>query len=136
MRRRLIADVASCARNEKLLSFIDNESIKEYMNKYSPITRRYVRSNMYTKAANRYQNEQPSLNIDQQNSTLRSAREEPAYASQPMSPGTRGSLMDFKAIIDVEDVDKTVRRSALAGGPAGTYPATGPGKARTHVHTS
>lgn len=111
------------------------------MNKYSPITRRYVRSNVNNKASNRYQNEPLSMSIDQQNSTLRSAREEPAYATQPMSPQTRGSLVDFKAMIDVEDVDTAIRQSALAGegpGAAGTLSAMDKtGKARTkYVHTS
>lgn len=96
--------MAEWTKNEKILSFIDNDSIKEYMKEYSPITTRYIRSNLNVKPSYRNLNDL-SLSTDPQNTLLRGTHQGNIYSSQPISPETRGSLMNFKQIIKVEDVD-------------------------------
>ena len=50
-RKKLIAQIASKKQNDKLMPFIDNETIKEFMLSHSSIARRHQRMVMDARAS-------------------------------------------------------------------------------------
>ena len=95
------------------------------MSEHSPITRRYLRSNVNSFGNSRNRNGHPSINLEKPmaRTVVNSVDNTPKNAPQ-RATHTRGSLLNFKAVLNVEDVDAAmVKRMSLGGGGRGSVMA-------------
>ena len=104
------------------------------MSEHSPITRRYLRSNVNSFGNSRNRNGHPSINLEKPmaRTVVNSVDNTPKNAPQ-RATHTRGSLLNFKAVLNVEDVDAAmVKRMSLGGG---VNDGEREYNTRVHVHT-